>query len=155
MFFHRICCYFLWHVNLECASSARRLRRSTSPGARSTLLLDGGALLPPFTLLGIAISQWKKLCNCFWWVQFIIIPTPTKVVSTALTVMSTGTKTRPHPLPIVFLTTRLEKSPPAMFFEPATVSIPIGPHSPYLPLDLARYTSDWSHIRSPYPPGAS
>jgi len=51
----------------------------------------------------------------------------------------------------VLLTTRPHKVPPATLFEPAASFIPVCPHPRVLSLDLTRYKSDRTEIRSRRP----
>ena len=69
----------------------------------------------------------------------------------ALTMSSTGTKIRPHPHPIGPLMTQLENLPPTTFLDPAAMSIPVDPNTPYPRFELTRYTPDFSRFRFPSP----
>jgi hypothetical protein len=111
VYFQRICHYFF------VAREVQRVKFCSSSATISSLWLTqccplmGRLFFVPYLLLDSAVSHLKKVCNHFLYVPSIPTSCPIRIMSRTLTVISTGTKTRPHPLPIVSLTMQPEKNP--------------------------------------------
>jgi hypothetical protein len=142
---------FLWHVKFKCVKSCSSSATIYELRARSMLPLDGVALFVTlFTAYHCHFLLYKALS--LFLVSAVIQHAPScRIMSRTLTMTFIGTEIRSRPLPTVLLTTRPHKVPPATLFEPAASFIPVCPHPRVLSLDLTRYKSDRTEIRSRRP----
>jgi hypothetical protein len=155
VYFHRICRYFFVAREVQtrevplvvCDDLRARGSLNVAPGWGSC-----------FAILHTAWHCHSLLLKALW---LCVVSSAlhhlhcTRMVSRTLTMTFTGTKIHSRPLPTVPLTTRSQKVPPAMFLEPTASFIPICPHPRIPSLDLTRYKSDRTEIRSTRPHGTS